>query len=157
MARLNEMNAEKEANVVAIALHQPHRRGNDSTWCENAVGRFCLEYGLSAEVYNAAHTYGDVRRRWRAAKGAPTMLRLSEGVGTGEGPSASTVADWTRRLASALHFCVAVAGAEGWLSAEMLIIDNADIPDRYHTGARNALAALATAMGEMPMQKRAFA
>lgn len=157
MEILNKMNADREKEVQKFVTDQPHRQGDASRMAECPLGRFCKRYGLDDAIYQGALNYNEIRRRWRAAKGAPTLLRLHSPGTLGDGPSASTVEAWAKRLAAVLHAVVDEVGGEAWLSAELLIVDELEIPERYHEGARRALEALAVEMGTMKKVKRAYA
>jgi hypothetical protein len=45
------------ADIRAVALAQPHRRGNADQLCADAVGRLCIASGLRPEIYAAADAY----------------------------------------------------------------------------------------------------
>ena len=122
---------ETEAEVMATARSQPHRRDlkePDSRWADSALGRFCLANRLRKEIYDAGLMYQVIYDRHCAAWGAPCQRRSGGGRGgMGEGPTMRTVAEWR----SALEGCSrAISDAGGVLAVKaikLLCHDDIDI------------------------------
>jgi hypothetical protein len=152
---LNKMNQERTEQVISVALNQPHRKGSRSQWRESVFGRFCDDHKLRESVYDAGNSYADLLRRWRAAKGVPTELRLGIG-GNGEGPSDATVAAWSQRIVSVRKNVIRSVGGCTWLMVESLAVDNIDLPQSSIMDGIAGLAALAVEMGNMPARVSPF-
>ena len=90
------MERRREEESMQTVLNQPHRLGNRSQLCENALGRFCLRMKLLPALYTAGLEYAGLVRRWRVAKGIP--VEEHTGGGSGAGPNARTVEGWSRKL-----------------------------------------------------------
>ncbi len=88
----------EEAEMQTV-LAQGHRRGNRDQLCESPLGRFFLQNTmLRKELREAGVEFASIKRRWRAAKGIPTDVRLGEGSGISDGPSDETVRAWGNKL-----------------------------------------------------------
>jgi hypothetical protein len=60
---------------MAVALAQPHRRGNKDPLLESPLGRFILRHGLDRLCYDNALNFAQLVRRVFAAKGVPQPVR----------------------------------------------------------------------------------
>lgn len=138
----------------AVALAQPHRRGSDHPWRESALGRLCLAYRLSDEVYAACLAWGNIVRDWRIAVGCPMDIHLP-GKGTGNGASPETVALWEIEIEKVEHKLSNISKLHCW-AARHVVIDDADLPEGYMPLGRSALVALAEIRG-IKLDKRRFA
>ena len=152
---LNEMNAKRQDEIMSVAVNQPHRRGNKSQWRESPWGRFCDDHKLREEIYDGGNAYADLLRRWRAAKGVPTELRLGIG-GSGLGPSDATVEAWTQRLATVRLNVVLRSSASAWLAVELLVVDNIEVPKASIRDAVLGAGWLAVEMGNMSAKVSPF-
>jgi hypothetical protein len=56
---------------MAVALAQPHRRGNRDPFCESALGQLVLRQLLPRNCYDAALGYATLVRRSFAVAGIP--------------------------------------------------------------------------------------
>jgi hypothetical protein len=139
----------------AVVLAQPHRRGNPDQRCACAFGRFCMGAGFKPAVFDAGEQYAAVVRRWRAARGVPTNVRLSEGRGTGEGPSAETVAAWRAQIIRC-DAAMSAAHHDGFLSVKSMILDDMDCGGDRAPAAALAVVALAVAIGALPNKAHPF-
>ena len=146
---------ERNDAVMSVVLAQPHRRGSRSQWRESAFGRFCDDHKLREEIYDGGNAYSDLLRRWRAAKGVPTELRLGMGR-SGQGPSDATVEAWTQRLGSIRLNVVLSAGAGAWLAVELLVVDGIELPKSCTRDAIMGAGALAIEMGNMSAKLSPF-
>jgi hypothetical protein len=61
---------------MAIALAQPHRRGNRDAFCESPLGQFVLRQLLPRNCYDSALAYAGLVRRAQAVAGI-SLERLS--------------------------------------------------------------------------------
>ena len=140
-----EARKRKEFGEKHVVLAQPHRRGDADQRCGSAFGRFCKRCAVNAAGETAAAEYEGLVRRWRAARGVPTHLRLGLG-GTGEGPSEASVRVWGARI---LRYDRAMAQAsfEGWLALKQMLLMDYDIGLDQAPAALLALAALIEATG----------
>ena len=85
--------AETQAQIMSVALNQPHRRGikdKDQSRAGSAslrildpLGRFCRAQGLREELWEAGRRYGEVCRQGKAAKGFATYQAREQVVAGG--------------------------------------------------------------------------
>lgn len=137
--------AARAESIVSVVLAQPHRRGNTDQRAEGAWGRFCLRARLAREVYDAGEEYASVKRRWRAAKGVPSTIRLGIG-GSGDGPSEATVMGWGRMLIR-VEDGMARVNLAGYLAIRSAVFDQIDIGGEYESAAVVVAEWLAGALG----------
>lgn len=147
---------ERADAIRGVVLAQPHRRGNTDQRAESPWGRFCLRAGpghrpLDREIYDAGEQYAGLKRRWRAARGVPTDLRLGVG-GSGDGPSDITVAQWARTIARVEH-AMARETVPGFLAIRGALFDHADIGLEYQEAAVVAAEVMAAELGMMAGKK----
>jgi hypothetical protein len=157
-------NRERERNMqeVVTVMRQPHRRAAKDPyhkWLECALGRFCLAHGLHEAIYNAGTEYSELMRQWRAARGVPTSVR--EGVGgSGQGPSADTVAKWWQEINRIERSLMRLDNRNAhFFAARRLCVDDIDLMADLSPVAVAALLALANVMkknlGKHPFAKGA--
>jgi hypothetical protein len=151
----NEIVRERNDAVMSVVLAQPHRLGSRSQQRESPWGRFCEDHKLRREIYDGGNAFADLLRRWRAAKGVPTDLRVSEG-GNGQGPSDATVKGWTERLASIRLNVVLQTSPGAWLAVEMLLVDRIELPKASIRDGVIGGAALAVEIGAMSARSSPF-
>ena len=149
----------KREGERSFVLMQPHRNGEASQLAGSAFGRYCLRMKMRRELYDAGEEYANVVRRWRAARGIPTDLRLSEGAGTGDGPAGTTVAAWAKRISS-LNNTMLNTSKEGFFAVRQMILDGYDIGMDQDGCASETLVALAVDLefiraGEHPFHAEA--
>ena len=137
---------ETEAETMATALAQPHRRGNPEPWLGSALGRFCHFQRVRRELYDAGLEYGAIIRRWRSAKGIPSDERHGTG-GCGDGPSAATVAGWERQIAACEKELWTTRGMDAYRAVRQLVLFDADLPEIDNKPAIIGLQAIARALG----------
>lgn len=154
--------AEREANErklyeveMLVVRSQPHRRGSIDPRCESALGRFSMNNPkLRRELFDAADDYAGLKRRWRAAKGAPSTLRLVS-PGTGEGPSDATVRAWERQIAE-IEQAAAKESPFGFAPMLGLILDDRDVLPGQTIAVIYALDAVAVATGWLGAKARPY-
>ena len=66
---LSEREEIEKAETMAVALAQPHRRGDADPKLESALGRLCRAKGWHEASFWAGSRYGDDIRRLRLAEG----------------------------------------------------------------------------------------
>jgi hypothetical protein len=87
-----------EEAEMKVVLNQSHRRGSRDQLCESPLGRFFLENPMiRRELREAGIEFAAIKRRWRAAKGVPTDVRMHEG--TGADPLPETMRRWENQIA----------------------------------------------------------
>lgn len=130
-----------------IVLAQEHRLGNADQRCESPLGRFCIRYALSDEVFRAGDQYAAIVRRWRAAKGIPTDERVGGG-GNGDGPSDETIREWgAQRLRC--DRAMSEASHDGYLAVVAMILYRAELSAEQWFSVTLALTALAQELGTL--------
>lgn len=138
---------ERPDQIVGTVLAQPHRRGDRDQLCASALGRACRRARLRRECYDAGEDYAALVRRWRAAKGAPSDLRLG-GAG-GEGPDQATVDRWRRTILEC-DGAMARESREGWIAARAAMLDEIDVDMTWQEAFVCAMLGLAVCMGKLP-------
>ena len=149
---------EKRADQLRVILTQPHRRGTENPMDqkhESSFGRFCIRRKLREEIYTAGGQFAALVRRWRAAKGVPTQLRLGEG-GSGLGPSDETVARWGCEIAGIDHGVIARSDPRGYLAIRTMILDEAESDPRLDDLAQVAAFWLAVETGNLTARESPF-
>jgi hypothetical protein len=132
---------------MQVVLAQPHRRGNRSQLAESPLGRFCEAHRCPREYFDAGEDYGAMKRRWRAAVGAPMIDRLG---GNGGDIESETVRKWAELIKAWERAMLDGGGYLGRLSVISLIMDRPTIqPKIYTQEAKMALYALAKYQGRM--------
>ena len=146
--------AQMEANERAIrmaetqfVLNQQHRNGDPDPRLGCEFGRFTVAAKLSVEIYNAGEIYRKTLRNWRSEMLVPTVERLSEGIGGGEGASAETVKGWALQI-DAAYRAMFWASREGVRHATNLIGTHTPVPAFGVEACKLALIALACEMGQ---------
>ena len=137
---------------------QPHRRGAENPTDqkhESAFGRFCVRLKLREQIFIASEHFAALVRRWRAAKGVPTNLRLGQG-GSGEGPSDATVARWGQEIAAIEHGILANCDPRGYLSIRTMILDEIDADRRLDKFSTDAAFWLAVEIGTLSAKHAPF-
>lgn len=144
-------------DVRAVALAQPHRRGNDSTLCEAAFGRFCIRQKLNEAIYTAGEMFRATNQRWRNAKGLYSGHYIEPGLGAEREPTADEIKAM-RQAITAMETAIAesAAGYLGVRTARHVILDGVDLPglDKYLV---TAMAALAVHLGLLNASGSPFA
>lgn len=135
----------REESEMAVVLAQPHRRGNRDQKCESALGRFCIRMKLREELHDAGKHYANITRLWRVAKGIPSQL-VKGGIGSGNGPSDATVAEWSRKL-SRVQTAMQRGTPEGYYAIRLLCLDNEDVEYLNEAQAVDALVIMAREFG----------
>jgi len=140
-AQIDKERRDRERQEVqSVVLAQPHRKGNDSPWCEDAFGRFCQRWKVAKALYDAGEDYSGTVRRWRAAMGVPTDVRL--GTGTGGEPDGSEVKRMWAKI-EAIENDLKRIGARSFLAVRHLVIDRQTLPDDAARWALDGLLSLA--------------
>ena len=121
----------KEQEAMQTVLAQPHRRGNVSQLCENALGRFCLRMKLQPALYSAGMEYAGLIRRWRSAKGVPDP-EITGALGNGSGPTPEKVQEWTKEILN-IERQMTRASHNWYLAMRSVCIDGFD-PDANNEG-----------------------
>lgn len=86
----SEATIERERDVKAVALNQPHRRGDDLVWLWSAVGRLLtssghLTKGISRNaLYEAANRFAEAYSKWQSVKSSPRPFANSAATGDAE-------------------------------------------------------------------------
>ncbi len=132
--------------IIGVVLAQPHRRGDTDQLRASALGRACMRARLRRECYDAGEDYASIVRRWRAAKGCPTTLRLG-GASLGDGPDADTVARWRKTIIDC-DSAMARETREGWIAAKAAMLDDIDLDATWEGAFVVAMMALAICMGK---------
>lgn len=145
-----QKSAQDAEKVVVLA--QPHRAGNTSDLCADALGRFCLRLKCDRTLYDAGHDYATLRRKWLAAWSAPLPDKMA---GKGGDVPLETVQGWRARLnecEDAMMRCG--VAAQGWVIA--LACDGQDMPAGHPSerDAADALLALAVELGMVAAKRR---
>lgn len=60
-----------DRNATAVALAQPHRRGNTDQLCESPLGRYVANHRLGRACYDAALDFAGLVRHFYRLKGIP--------------------------------------------------------------------------------------
>jgi len=158
LEQLKEASAAQYRENMAQAANQPHRRwARDplDARLESALGRFCLANRVRGELYDAGRAFGDVYRRWRAAKGIRDPLHSSS-LGGGDGPSAETVAGWWRTI-ERVEARLRPHGSIAYLAVRSLCLDDADISTEAADDAIEGLRIVAQEMLRVPVVSHPFA
>ena len=76
---LNEIADRERRKIIATVVSQPHRRefpdpSAQAVGC--AIGRYVVRHKMALIIVDAAEVYAEARRKWRAAKGVPSELRM---------------------------------------------------------------------------------
>lgn len=140
--------AERADQIRGAVLAQPHRRGDMDQLCASALGRACRRAKLRRECYDAGEDYASLVRRWRAAKGAPSTLRLGGGAG-GDGPDQATIDRWRRNIVDC-DAAMARESREGWIAAKAAMLDEIDVDGTWQEAFICAMLGLAVCMGKLP-------
>jgi len=143
-----EVIRERPDAIVGVVLAQPHRRGDTDQRRASALGRACMRARLRLECYDAGEDYAATVRRWRAAKGCPTTLRLG-GSSLSEGPDEATVARWRKTILEC-DSAMARESREGWIAAKAAMLDEIDVDATWQEHFVVAMLALAVCMGKLP-------
>jgi hypothetical protein len=151
--------ARREAETRSVVLAQPHRKGSIDQSRVDAISRFIRRRKFRPEVTAAVDRYRSTRISWLIAVGAPTHERNDplEGVrlGSGQGPSRSTVHAW-RRSIEAAEKAAWQASLEGWALLRRLL-GGVDIDPAFDLYASRSIVALAVAMGNLTQRDHPFA
>ena len=125
----NEATDRERRRIVATVASQPHRRGFPDPTAQIigcAVGRFVIRHKMAVIIVDAAEAYATARRKWRAAKGVPSELRIGGNGGDFDPETVRKLFDIWKSIESS----VATVAGQNALSlingAEFLEID---IPD----------------------------
>lgn len=146
-AQMEAILKQREEAEMSVVLNQPHRKGNRDQRCENALGRFVIRMKLRDELYTAGQEFETITRSWRAAKGIPSQLTRGP-LGTGNGPSERTVAEWTRTLIR-VQRAMQESTPEGFLEVRKLCLDNIDVDANGEGYAIDGLVVLARELGQL--------
>lgn len=143
-----EVIRERPDAVKGVVLAQPHRRGDTDQRCGSALGRACMRARLRLECYDAGEDYAATVRRWRAAKGCPTTMRLG-GSSLSDGPDEVTVARWRKTIIEC-DGAMARESRDGWIAAKAAMLDEIDVDATWQEHFVVAMLALAVCMGKLP-------
>lgn len=147
------------ANMQQVG-NQPGRREFADPldpWLESEVGRFCRRNRLRRELFEAGTEWANIKRLYRLAWGAP-MDEHHGGAGSGEGPSAATVAGWKATL---LNIEEALYGETGrnkarYTATMRLCLDGQPVPRELVDYAKDGLRVLAIELGKMTAKEQPF-
>jgi hypothetical protein len=136
---------EREPDIRAVVLAQPHRRGNTDQRCASSFGRFCLRNKLSQSVHDAGEEYRGTTQRWRILKGVPCRREpgLSDGVGEIDN-------DLVRAIGShmlTMERAMVAASLCGFYALRGMLLDDFEIGMDEDGPAAEALEALAVHLG----------
>jgi hypothetical protein len=100
LKQMKEIEAEKRLGETSVVLKQPHRKDfGNHPWAGSALGRLCLRTKCRREIYDAAHAYFELKRRWGAAVQLPRGYDNGDATGKGgEGPAGATVRAWLEQI-----------------------------------------------------------
>lgn len=155
VAKLKTIEQEKHAENTAVALAQPHRRGDADPRRVSAIGRFCQRMKLRHEIYEAAVDHLKVRKWWGAAVGRPQGFENSESRG-GAGPSDETVRGWLNEMIAVDRLLVRIAPYRKNLFFRVAIDDVDQAPGPDDDLLVSALLDLAVFKGRMSARSSAF-
>ena len=147
LAELKERDYAARMAETQTVLAQPHRMGNPDPRMGCEFGRFTVAAKLSMDIYNAGEIYRKILRSWRSEMHVPTVERLSEGIGGGEGASPETVKGWAMQI-DAAYRAMFWASREGVRHATNLIGNHTPVPAFGVEACKLALIALAREMGQ---------
>jgi hypothetical protein len=147
--RKYERQRSEETETKAVALYQPHRRGDEDQMLESPLGRFVRKYRLRYLIYQSAQAYKLLRLEWLRAFSSKGLIlekvmdaRASPPSLEAPGPSWRTVRRWRAeldRIEKRLS-----PNQTGWRAARDLI-DGREIALHHEAAAREALITLAKA------------
>lgn len=152
VAQLEQIAQDRRLAPMATVLAQPHRQGNTDQRCATALGRFCMAHRVPLDVMYAAEEYEGLVRRWRAAKGVPTTVRLDAG-GMGPGPSAATVRRWEAQI-DGVEDELGRLGAKK--AVQRLVLEDRDAQDGSAPQLLAGLWAIAVEFGWVPRSRHPF-
>lgn len=147
LQQIKEAEAKEYRENMQPVANQPHRRNAPDPLdrrLSSALGRFCIAHGLRSELFDAGEEWGNLLRRWRAAKGVPDPMHTG-GMGSGLGPSDDTVDGW-ERLIRRIEKSLETAGRRVWLATRSLCIDDVE---PYSSEAKWAIEGLQAVAGEL--------
>lgn len=86
------------ADALAVALHQPHRKGSDDPRLESPLGRFCVSAvpPIPSHSYNAGVRYREIVLEARQAMGLPNPGWSAGGNGYSDGMDDAQIAKRVR-------------------------------------------------------------
>jgi len=139
--------------------NQPHRKGSDDPLLECAIGRFVYFNKLAKALFDGAMEYHELHRRYAAAWGAPTDVRL--GGGGEYDPLSATVRGWGRtidRCDAVFKLAVGLADQGAFARFQFALSRDEDVPPRYRLAMIAGLRAVAIELQKMdgrlgPFQK----
>jgi hypothetical protein len=148
LAQLQQMQITRDEAQKVVVLSQPHRRGDTSQLRACPLGSFILDNcdkEARQTFYDAAQEYASIVRRWRAARGIPTTVRVGEGGMLGQGPSETTVRAWWDQIRTVENRLVYSGSANLLNTMRRLVIDEVEVraaPDAIKRGLWIIAAAL---------------
>lgn len=129
LQQIKEAEAKEYRENMQTVANQPHRRNAPDPLdrrLSSALGRFCIAHGLRSELFDAGEEWGNLLRRWRAAKGVPDPMHTG-GMGSGLGPSDDTVDGWERLIRRIEAALKALDSTETiWRLTRSICIDDED-------------------------------
>jgi len=134
--------AAREAEcVMAVALRQPHRRGNRDQALGDALGRFVRAHGLRQELIDAGETYTRLLRQWRLENAVP-LFENRTSRGAAPDPLMRAENDALRRQVIAMEMAMHRAGPNALPAVKRLAVEAKEIDDSQTEVATDGLMAL---------------
>ncbi|WP_210165313.1 hypothetical protein [Beijerinckia mobilis] len=128
---------------MAVALRQPHRRGDCDQALGDALGRFVRAHGLRQELIDAGETYARLLRRWRLENAVP-LFENRTSHGPAPDPLSRGENDDLRRQVVAMEMAMHRAGPDALAAVKRLAVEGKDIDGSQVRAAMDGLMALAT-------------
>lgn len=149
--QLREIDRKVRLKERRQVMGQPHRNGADDPRCENPFGRFCIRFKLAEELYDAGEEYARLWRKWRLARGLPSMDGVF-GEGSGEEP---LYADPDEAWQAIMRADNAMGKfPTGRLAVTQMCAERQEVPDAMQRRAIDAIIALAVHFGLRPVDRR---
>lgn len=147
---LNEINARQTEEIVGVVARQPHRREFDdprSPLVGCAIGRFVMRHRMAREVIASAEVYGDTKRKWLAAKGAPGEVDMGGNGGDWDEAAVRKFFEVFKAIESSV---ATVAGMNALSLIEAAAVRDFDIPENFHAAnVRRGLEEMAYCTGHL--------
>ena len=129
---LNEIAAKERAEVIGLVTRQPHRKDFPDPSAQIvgcAIGRFVTRHHMAAIIVDAADTYATARRKWRAARGVPTEVRMDGNGGDFDPDTVRKLFDTWKSIESAI---ATVAGQNALSLINGAAFSDMEIPENHH-------------------------
>jgi hypothetical protein len=148
-----EIEARKARQETAFVQNQPHRRDfdrADDPWLESELGRFCRLKKLRRELFDSAIEWANIVRLYRVAWGAPVDEHHG-GAGSGQGPSAATVAAWKAQMIAIEEALYGDAGTNKarYAATKGLVLDGRPVSRELEPFVIDGLRIVAIELGGM--------